>query len=192
MPTFHVLIATAGRPSLRRLLDSLRGELSPADAVTVVFDGPEARARSGLEREWLEGHPESIALVDQVPNLGFWGHGIRNAYQARLAPQTTYIMHADDDDAYAPGAFAALRALCADPARLYIAKMRMPSGETIPRQAAEIVPGDIGTPCGVVPFAAAGRGVWESRCGGDGDYYVQVAAAVPHTFLDVVVYLVRP
>ena len=53
-PTFHIFIATGGRPSLKNMLDSLKDELKPNDAITVVFDGPGSTAKSGLDDSWLE------------------------------------------------------------------------------------------------------------------------------------------
>ena len=191
MATFHILIATAGRPSLRRMLDSLRGELAAGDAITVVFDGAGARERAGFAPDWLDGHAATTTIVEQVPNLGFWGHGIRNEYQGRLTPATTYIMHADDDDTYAPGAFAELRKLCVDPARLYFAKM-LSKGGVIPSQNQRIVQDDVGTPCGIVPCGIAAEAHWVSAYGGDGAYYIKLASKYEFTILDAIIYLVRP
>jgi len=191
MATFHILIATAGRPSLRRMLDSLEGELAVGDAITIVFDGAGARERAGFTPEWLAGHAAAITVIDQEPNLGFWGHGIRNEYQGRLLPATTYVMHADDDDMYAPGAFAALRHLCVDPERLYFAKM-LTNGGLIPSQNQLIVQDGVGTPCGIVPSSIATEARWITAYGGDGAYYIELAGKHAFTILDTVIYLVRP
>jgi hypothetical protein len=189
--TFHILIATAGRPSLRRMLDSLRGQLTAEDAITIVFDGAGARERAEFAPEWLDGHASAVSVIDQEPNLGFWGHGIRNEYQGRLSPATTYIMHADDDDVYTPGAFATLRQLCVDPTRLYFAKMNS-NGHLIPSQNERIVQDGIGTPCGIVPISIAAEGHWVTAYGGDGAYYIGLASNHAFTILDAIIYLVRP
>ena len=56
IPTFHVLIATAGRVSLKNLLDSLKDELTERDAITVVFDGADAFTKSTYEDSWINEH----------------------------------------------------------------------------------------------------------------------------------------
>ena len=191
-PTFHVLIATGGRPSLKTMLDSLKPELSNGDAVTIVFDGPKARAKSTIESNWLEGFKCPVNLVDQVPNLGFWGHGIRNKYQQILTPQTTFVMHADDDDSYVPGSFNKLRKQCTNPDALYIAKMAGDDMKVIPSQNQEIKMSDIGTPCGIIPAHAAPKSTWEYRYGGDGEYYINLQPYVANTiFLDTLIYRIR-
>ena len=190
-PTFHILIATGGRPSLRNMMESLKNELNTNDALTIVFDGPHTRKKSTITSEWLNGFRCHVNLIDQVPNLGFWGHGIRNRYQQRLSPTTTFIMHADDDDTYIPGAFAKLRFLCSNPNTLYIAKMAGEDAIAIPKQNHKIQVGDIGTPCGIIPSAITSKSVWEHRYGGDGVYYIELQKHCRTVFLNEVIYRIR-
>lgn len=199
-PTFHILIATAGRPSLRNMLDSLKTELTKDDAITIVFDGHSAKSKSGISPEWLDGHNAHITIIEQIPNLGFWGHGIRNTYQGRLSPECTFVMHADDDDVYVPGSFIQLRKMCADPDTLYITQM-----ERVYKQkgkAREIIPsvnemqliklGNIGTPNGIVPRAIAQKGEWGNFYGGDWHYYNTVQGSAANVvLLDTVIYTIR-
>ena len=56
IPTFHILISTAGRPCLRRMLDSLKDELLKNDAITIVFDGEDAFDKSTFNDDWLNNH----------------------------------------------------------------------------------------------------------------------------------------
>jgi hypothetical protein len=174
-PTFHILIASAGRPTLKRLLDSLRDELKQNDAITVVFDGPGAKSKSGYDEAWFKGHISHHTVLEQFPNLGagIGGEPIRTKYQTKLSPKTTFIMHADDDDIYLADAFDILRRKCADPEVLYITKMDhfYDPALKIPRQNNTITFRDIGTPNGVIPFASAGKVNWGMRYGGDFDYY---------------------
>jgi len=167
VPTFHIIIATAGRPSLKGLLDSMKGQLRKGDAITMVFDGPGAKGKSGFNNGWLNGMEAVVNVFEENPALGMWGHNIRTKYQNMPKPRTTYIMHADDDDTYTAGAFDALRLKCVDPAILYIAKMNSLSKPDvlIPRQNEKIVESDIGTPCGIIPFDKASGGVWEHSYG---------------------------
>jgi len=196
--TFHILIATAGRPSLRKLLNSLRNELEKGDAITIVFDGDKAKAKSGIGPEWFEGHKSHINIIEQTPNLGFWGHGIRNKYQGILEPKCTFVMHADDDDVYIAGSFAKLRKVCTNPNYLYLARIEkfyarennrrliIPSlGQT------EIIGGDVSTANGLIPSKIAEKSIWGNFYGGDGHYYKGVkdhASGV--VFLDEVIYTV--
>jgi glycosyltransferase involved in cell wall biosynthesis/GR25 family glycosyltransferase involved in LPS biosynthesis len=190
-PTFHILIATAGRPSLRTMMNSLKSELTEHDAITVVFDGEGAREKSAFNDTWLKGHKSKIHFIDQKPNLGFWGHGIRNHYQGNLQVKTTFIMHADDDDVYIYGSFDKLRKQCTDPDILYIAKFGFFYKElTCPKKDSTVIKEqDIGTPCGIIPFGIADKAVWQHRYGGDYEYYNSLEAfAKGVTFLDLEIY----
>jgi len=193
-PTFHILIATAGRPSLKNLLDSLKNELTENDAITIVFDGDKAKAKSEISSIWFSAHKSKINIIEQTPNLGFWGHGIRNKYQSILEPNCTFVMHADDDDTYVPGSFAKLRKTCKNPDTLYIAKM-----ERIHPKNKEIIPslkqdtikhGDIGTPNGIVPSKISSKGEWGHFYGGDFHYYNGVSDHADVVFLEHVIYTV--
>jgi hypothetical protein len=193
-PTFHVLIATAGRPCLKRMLDSLKNELIHGDAITIVFDGEGAMLQSGFSNTWIDGHHATIQTIEQKPNLGYWGHGIRNKYQGILHPITTFVMHADDDDVYVRGCFEKLRKLCVDPNILYIAPMLIRSTNAIvPSQQLKITKDDIGTPCGIIPFHDANKSTWEPRYGGDFSYYSILENHVKQLkYISDVIYIVQP
>jgi len=195
IPTFHILIATSGRPCLRRMLDSLKSELTSNDAITIVFDGKGSIDACGFTNDWIKDHRAQCTMIEQDPNLGYWGHGIRNVYQGNLSPTTTFIMNADDDDVYIAGSFQILRSRCTDPSTLYIAclydsekKIRIPS--LLQRN---IVQDDISTQCGIIPFDKAGASEWKNRYGGDFDYYDHLQKHVANTiFLDTIIYTIRP
>jgi len=191
-PTFHILIATAGRPCLRRMLDSLKDELLENDAITIVFDGEDAFGKSTFNDDWLNNHKSKINIIKQSPNLGFYGHGIRNKYQGILTPKTTFIMNADDDDYYVPGTFNKLRRLCYNSNTLYIAKFYKKNDNTvIPSNLNQIIKDDIGTPCGIIPFDIANKSIWEDKYGGDFDYYNNLQKYISIIkFLDLVIYIV--
>lgn len=192
-PTFHILIATAGRPTLKNQLDSLKDELRENDAITIVFDGPGTKEKSGYNESWFSGHLSTHTVIVQDPNLGagIGGEPVRTKYQTLLKPETTFIMYADDDDEYIKGSFEKLRISCMDPEVLYIAKMfRADSPEAIiPKQNKHIIAGDIGTPNGIVPFHSAGKAEWGLRYGGDYDYYNNLSKNVKDVvFLDISIY----
>ena len=192
VPTFHILIATAGRPCLRIMLDSLKDELLENDAITIVFDGENAFSKSTYSEDWLNNHKSKITIIKQSPNLGFYGHGIRNKYQGILNPTTTFIMNADDDDYYVAGTFNKIRRLCSNPNILYIAKFHKKSNNAIvPSILGQIIQNDIGTPCGIIPFDMANKSTWEHRYGGDFDYYNNIQKHIDNIqFLDLIIYIV--
>ena len=172
-PTFHVLIATIGRPSLRSMLDSLKNELGSDDAITIVFDGKGCISSSGFSNDWIRDHSAHITVIEEENKLGYWGHGIRNKYQGILSPKTTYVMNADDDDVYLPASFRTLRLSCIDPSILYLARIIYTENPTpIPSiMERKIIRHDIATPCGIIPFDKASSAEWKQYYGGDFDYY---------------------
>jgi hypothetical protein len=190
IPTFHILIATGGRPSLLNMLNSLKFELTINDAITIIFDGEGALEKSTFSEKWLEGHKSKINIIEQKTQLGFWGHGIRNQYQGTLNPETTFILNADDDDIYKEGSFAKLRQLCSDKNTLYIAKFfDKKKNVYVPSQNYKIELNDIGTPCGIIPFSVANKSIWGLKYGGDFDYYDKLKSNITKIkFLDIVIY----
>jgi hypothetical protein len=192
IPTFHILIATAGRPCLRRMLDSLKDELLENDAITIVFDGEDAFDKSTFNDDWLNNHKSKINIIKQSPNLGFYGHAIRNKYQGILNPKTTFIMNADDDDYYVAGSFNKLRRMCFHPDTLYIAKFyKKHNNTTVPYTTVPFIKDDIGTPCGIIPFDIANKSTWELKHGGDFDYYNNLQKYINKIdFLDLLIYIV--
>lgn len=192
-PTFHILIATAGKPCLINMLNSLKDQLNENDAITIIFDGENGLKQSSISNDWLIGHKSKINIIEQIPNLGFWGHGIRNKYQGILEPKTTYILNADDDDIYVPDTFNKLRRLCINPSTLYIAKFLVKSKNVIvPSQNIKITQDDIGTPCGIIPFDIAAKSTWEHRYGGDFNYYDNIQKYCQQIkFLDLIIYYVN-
>jgi FkbM family methyltransferase len=188
IPTFHILIATNGRYSLINLLDSLRDQLTKNDAITIVFDGPDAYKNSNYNDSWIKNHISQINIIIEPSNLGYWGHPIRNKYVSLLNPKTTFIMHADDNKFYLPNSFDKLRKLCINPNTLYIAKIIVENSIVIPRQN-KIIRGDIDTAAGIIPFDIAPQGIWKNEYGGDFSYYDTLQHNINNiTFLDTIIY----
>lgn len=186
LPSFHILIATTGRTSLTQMLQSLQPQLEAQDHLTIVYDGREAPEQLTVAFKC------QVHLKTQIPALGFWGHGIRNVWSQALE-RTDFVLHADDDDQYVPGAFETLRKLCKNPRALYIARYRRPNGDLIPPFTGIIRENYVGTPCGIIPydlnvFGAKGGG-WLHRRGGDGKFYEKIAKkAVRVQELEIVIY----
>jgi len=194
VPTFHVVIPSGGRPSLKAMLDSLKPQLQSGDAVTVIFDGgEEARKKAGFTDEFMSGFTCKTKVIDQVPRLGHWSHGIQNAYQS-MAWGTTFVMYGDDDDTYTGSAFATLRTKCTDPKCLYIARMNYASKpEIIPTADNEIRVGNIGTPNGIIPVKDVAKARWGLRHAGDFDYYNELQKKVDRLeHLPDIIYTVGP
>jgi hypothetical protein len=181
MPSFHVLIASIGRSTLQSMIDSLKGQLVACDHVTVVFDGVAAIPID------CSGASFQLHVIEQSPALGFWGHGVRNTYAKRLA-RTDFVLHADDDDRYTSGTFDMLRRICRNPLTLYIGKFKRSDGTIFPL-GTYVKEGEIGTPCGIIPFDLNPLGTWLLRRGGDGKFYEAIARRAKRIqWLDFVLY----
>mgnify|MGYP002655380395 CR=1 FL=1 len=181
MPTFHVLIATIGRPTLYHMLESLLPQLTANDHVTIVFDGVTPLP--------ITGH--NVHIHHEPQALGYWGHGIRNKY-APLLEKTDFVMHADDDDVYTPGTFATLRRMCVDPSTLYVTRMLLKSENRLIPAEPVVREKNIGTPNGVIPYEKNKQSQWGPRVGGDGTFYEALAMTTPVVFLNVIAYVIRP
>jgi len=193
-PTFHFLITSAGRPSLKAMLDSLKGELKEGDAVTLVFDGEAAPKDAGYTDAWKEEMGGKLHVHVEKEHTGNWGHGLRSKYQGKLEPKTTFVLHGDDDDVYRAGFLQKLREKCQDPDTLYIAKMGFKyenkPDEVVPKRK-EFEQGDIGTPNGIIPSAIVGAAEWLPNYHGDYTYYTALKAKAKKVeFLDDVIYTV--
>lgn len=192
-PTFHVVIATNGRPTLINMLNSLKDELSSNDALTIIFDGADRKGKAGFTDSWLEGHKSKVNVIEQQLNTGLWGHPILNKYQGILEPKKTFIMFADDDDTYVPGTFNILRKKCTNPDTLYIGKMNYTGDlkKIIPSQSDVIKAGDIGKPCGIIPMGAVDKATWGYNYEGDFDYYNSIQkTGIKIEYLDDIIYRV--
>jgi hypothetical protein len=192
MPTFNVLIATIGRETLQRMLDSLTYMLDEDDCITIVFDG-----HSEIPNFNVSQFRCKVNQFCEPVALGFFGHGIRNKYAEIMEPRD-FVMHADDDDIYREGIFRLLRQVCIDPFKLYIGRM-ISNGHIIPNHGnKKVAIGDIGTPCGVIPYELNKRGKWLHRYCGDFEFYNQISNIILQEnsegvkFIDVLIYLVTP
>jgi len=192
-PTFHVVIATAGRKSLMKMLNSLKPQLAENDALTLIFDGKYAREKSTYTDEYGKGMKCKVNIIEQIPGLKAYGHASINKYLPDLQPVTTYVMFADDDDNYLEGAFDTLRKKCVDPDILYIAKMRNnKSTEPIipPIGHTTIDRTLISKQCGIIPFKDKAKSkLGEITYTGDFDYYNDLKDKVKSVvFLEDIIY----
>ena len=185
MISFHVLIATVGRPTLQKMLDSLKPQLKACDHLTVVFDG------HSIEPQFCQDQFVcSVHRYCEPEALGFWGHAIRNKY-ASLLDKTTFVMHADDDDVYANRVFDRLRLDCKVPNKIYIARMRTVHGIEMPETNA-IVEKHIGTPCGIIPWDLNTQSIFEPIQTGDFSFQNTLAKIGIVDYLKQCIQIIRP
>jgi len=185
MPTFHVLLATIGRPSLQKMIDSLKPELVEGDHLTIVFDGVQ-RNHCDISNMKCNTH-----IYEENTPLGYWGHGIRNKY-APLLEQTDFVMHADDDDIYIPGSFSFLRTECCDHKTLYIAQMKSYIAHTVYPLKDDVCFENIGTPMGIIPYNHNQHHEWGLFYGGDGYFYENISKVANIVWLKKIIYLIKP
>lgn len=193
-PTFHVVIATAGRVSLMKMLDSLKPQLTENDALTLIFDGQYAKKKSTYTDEYGKGMKCKVHVIEQIPGLKAYGHASINKYLPDLQTITTYVMFADDDDHYLEGAFDVLRKKCLDSEILYIAKVRDKSLIIPPFGHTTIDLGYISKQCGIIPFKDKNKSkLGETGYTGDFDYYKDLKDKVKGLiFLDDIIYEITP
>jgi len=194
-PTFHVLLTSSGRPSLKQMLDSLKEEVKDGDAVTVLFDGEQAFIDSGFNDSWIQEFGGRLHKIVEKDKQGNWGHALRTKYQGTLQPKTTFVLHGDDDDIYVKGFMQKLREKCVNPNTLYIAKMGFKHetypGESVPR-GTTIQKKDISTQNGIIPYDLVGKGEWFPNYHGDYQYYEQLSKhAKSIEFIPDIIYTIQ-
>lgn len=155
---FSIIVATTGRPTLVRALQSLADQpLADGDEVLVVGAGADAARRFGYRH---------------VPcaSGGDWG-GTERRKGIALATGT-HLAFLDDDDVYLPGAFARMRAaVIAAPSRPVMFRMINVDGSTLWRER-RVAYGNHGTPQFVTPNVAGKVGLWGTDYAGDTAFVV--------------------
>lgn len=188
--TFHILIATVGRKTLQNMLNSLLPQLTADDCVTVVYDG---FASNRMPRfNFSQAICKVNQLCEHVP-LGYWGHGIRNKYADLLEP-CDFVLHADDDNIYLPGAFDYMRENCTDSTKVYILDTSHSFKKRTFVRSHVLRVGNVDTANGVIPYEYNNKSHWGLRSGGDGMFYVGLQAKYPNRFifLNRIIYYFRP
>ena len=176
--SFNVIIATAGRPTLQRMVDSIAPQLNENDYLTIIWDCQPIALQ-------IDSKCKVITLHNPEP-LGYWGHGSRTRWQNELPGD--YFMNADDDDIYVSNAMEIVRSHVTDH-KLYFFQYST-QGMHVPREHV-IQIGNIGTPTGVYPNIGDFP-KWEFIYSGDGEFYTALSKRLPHEFIDKVIYIVRP
>lgn len=161
-----IVIATIGRPSLHRTLESLQGQLRDLDEVLVVGDGDPENAGRMFRASGLPGRYIPI----EGPN-GDYGHTPRN----KAMPQALgkHLLFIDDDDTYLPGAMDSVRrAIIEHPDRPILFKMKRPDKRfnDVLWTKRRVELGNVSTQMIVAPNTPAKLGVWGHRYAGDFDF----------------------
>jgi hypothetical protein len=187
MPTFNILIASIGRESVKNMLYSLKNQLTEQDCITLVFDG----VIPNFEIDTSD-YLCKVYIYYETTNLGYWGHGIRNKYNPILEKRD-FVLHADDDDIYLTNSFKLLRRDCADKNCLYVAKMNFrPWEDRCVPETNEIKIGNIGTPCGIIPYKLNIKGKFGEFHGGDFLFYESISRDTSNIiFFDHIIYQIR-
>ena len=181
MKSINVFIATIGRETLKTLmLPSLVNQLHERDYLTIVSDDNHdfvAESISSFHFKCKVTHQRT-----ETP-LGYWGHGIRNAYQNTL--EGDFISNADDDDMYVEGAFDFIREVINNDTKLYFFKVK--DGNHTLWTTYDVALSNVGTSCGVIPNTK-NLPNWGYFYGGDGHFYIELSKNMPYQFIDYVIY----
>lgn len=181
---FHIICTTIGRPTLPRLLNSLRGQLLEEDTVTLISD----IEHSYVERVIKEGGYDFkiIHIINHGPQSGFWGHSLLNAHMNNVSGD--FIMFADDDDRYTDNAFKVIREHVTEK-KLYIFK-HLDWNKDILWRAKTFDLGNIGKCMGVIPNT---KQLPDFKLTGDGDqlFYRELSKIMKSEFIDEIIYIVR-
>jgi hypothetical protein len=176
--SFNVVIATTGRPSLQRMIDSIATQLNAEDYLTLIWDG-------GHSNDFIiQTQATIISIINSKP-LGYWGHGARTKWQDHLPGD--YLMNGDDDDVFTEDAMQIIREHCTED-KLYVFQMQHRE-VTIPRYH-KVEMANIGTPCGV--YRPGSLPEWKPEYGGDFKFYEALSKVKDPVFIDKVIYKIKP
>lgn len=173
-PTLCILIPTVARPELARMLQSVREQdLRPGDEVLLVSDDRHDVAAAYWAAAGLPGR--HVPLSDG-PHRD-WGHTPRN--RSMSLARADYLIHADDDDVFLPGAAARIRAAAAaHPRDFHVFPFIRHRDRHLVGSEGVIAHGLVGTPNLVHPRVAA-HGEWGSVHGGDFQFIASTVARNP-------------
>lgn len=166
--SFSIIIPTVGRPSLSRTLYSCLRQMHADDEIIVVTDGP---------------CPEAFDIVRLIQNglidpfqldyiVGEYTKNYGNAQRNRgmEVARQDYLMFIDDDDIYVPNALDAVRqTISYNPQVPLLFQFVDRNGARIWHKM-ELVEGNVGTPCIVVPNISEKLGEFGARYEGDFDF----------------------
>lgn len=189
--SISILLTTIGRQTLTTMLASIKHQLNPEDHLYIVIDGPEFKEKVENQLSALDNCRGQVHVICHPTNIGYSGHGLRNFYQSHLLGD--WITHGDDDDAYLPGALAAMRhhASKAEPDTILMFRFFPAADPKIVMWIdREIKLCNIGTPSGLIPNQPDKMGKWAFEFGGDCVFYK--TSKFKYKFIDEKTYILRP
>jgi glycosyltransferase involved in cell wall biosynthesis len=161
--SLSVIVASMGRPTLQRALDSIGDQLLPGDEVlvSVNLDAP-------------------------------WGHRARNQLMPAARGDMLLFMD-DDDAYVPGALATVRERVGSEADRIHIFRMRYSTGEVLwrtPELGAG--PGNVSTIMFCVPRMVALCATWGNRYEGDYDFIAAAAEYAPVAFHEDIIALVRP
>ena len=201
-PTFTVLIGSAGRATLRRTLDSIaKQERIAGDQCIVVFDAFERQA-AHLDTLCDVVASYGPGFIARTYDAGYHFYGVEQINHALSSEPITgsHIFTLGDDDVFVDGAYASLRAICAqDPTRAVLYRFLAPWKEVL-WDRPEFRMSRISGCCIAAPKAAVGlmptQTTWDDgRPFVEHDYFWMkdvLAKTPPPVWLDQLLVVARP
>jgi glycosyl transferase family 2 len=153
------LVATLGRPTLPRALQSITSQRMAGDQLLVIGATPDIQRTA-------EQHGGEFVYC---PPGHDWGSSERNF--AMGSARGDYLAFLDDDDVAAPGARASMEAsITAHPGLPLVFRMLLPDMGLVLWIEPQRRLGNVGTPMLVIPNEPEKLGTWGSAHGGDFDF----------------------
>lgn len=163
--TLSVLVATTGRPTLERTLQSIASQLRPADQLIVIAATDDIARRAAVFG----------ATFVQAPRGGDWGASERAVGIHHATGD--YVAFLDDDDIWTTDARELIeQEIVTHSGRPIICRMQIAAtGELLWRDGCQIARmGNMGTPMMILPTAKAKAGKWGRRYGNDFEYWASM------------------
>jgi hypothetical protein len=185
---FSIIVPTCGRRSLARTLASIADQrLAAGDEVLLVTDGHQPHAAELLTRLGVPGR-----CIETAPSHDYGGTQ-RNQGMNEAAGD--YLLFMDDDDVYAPDAFASIRAALREaPGLPHLFRMRYASNQRVLWTRRELALGNVSTQMIVCPNRPNLKR-WDSMHGHDYRFVVNSLPLWPPDSLvwrEEVIAVVRP
>ena len=191
-----ILLPTIGHPNLINQVKRIADQMEDCDRLLIVFD--EIVQNFDLEKTKSKGQ---ITVLYQIPGLGHFGHAIRNKFQS-IFGTSGHLWHVDDDDLIREDAIYTIRKHLKEKDKMYVFKMQwfektMPNISNPEKGNANhipewLTPGNIGTPCGLIPLSDLTKlPTWQYKYGGDFDFYQNAFKNFDWEFVNEIIYNVK-